>query len=49
MIRYPIKPNPPTLKITPKKKSNVSHSALDIFLKKSNLLSSFSGLKVIFK
>ena len=44
--RYPIKPKPPTLKITPKKKSNVSHSALEIFLKKSNLLSSFLDCKL---
>ena len=42
--KYPIKPSPPTLRMTPKKKSKVSHSAHEIFLKKSNLLSSVSGL-----
>ena len=47
--RYPIKPKPQTLRMTPKKKNNVSHSALEIFLKKSNLLSSVSGLYVTFK
>ena len=35
-VKYPINPKPPTLRITPKKNSKVSHSALETFLKKSD-------------
>ena len=38
-----MKPSPPTLRMTPKKKNNVSHSALETFLKKSNFTSSTEG------